>query len=98
MTDAAPRQSLLYRFARHRPALLGAVVVVLLCLSALFAPVLAPHDPLELDTNFRFQAPLANLSFPLGTDELGRDTLSRLLYGGRISLTVGLVAMATTVL
>jgi peptide/nickel transport system permease protein len=98
MSDVIPRQSLLYRFARHRPALLGAAVVVLLCLSALFAPVLAPHDPLELDTNFRFQAPLVNLSFPLGTDELGRDTLSRLLYGGRISLTVGLVAMATTVL
>jgi peptide/nickel transport system permease protein len=53
---------------------------------------------LELDTKARFFAPLANLDFPLGTDELGRDTLSRLLYGGRISLTVGLVAMATTVL
>jgi len=72
--------------------------VVLLCLSAFFAPALAPHDPLELDTKFRFLGPLVDLSFPLGTDELGRDTLSRLLYGGRISLTVGLVAMATTVL
>ena len=40
----------------------------------------------------------SDVAFPLGTDELGRDTLSRLLYGGRISLTVGLVAMATTVL
>jgi peptide/nickel transport system permease protein len=98
MTRALKRPTLFSRFARHRLALLGAVAVVLLCLSALFAPALAPHDPLELDTKIRFHAPLTDLDFPLGTDELGRDTLSRLLYGGRISLTVGLVAMATTVL
>jgi peptide/nickel transport system permease protein len=52
----------------------------------------------ELDTKARFITPLVGLTYPLGTDELGRDTLSRLLYGGQISLTVGLVAMATTVL
>ncbi len=98
MSGDLKRQSLFSRFSRHRPALFGAVAVLLLCLSAFFAPVVAPHDPLELDTKVRFHAPLADLSFPLGTDELGRDTLSRLLYGGRISLTVGLVAMATTVL
>jgi peptide/nickel transport system permease protein len=98
MSAAAKRQSLFGRFTRHRPALLGGVAVVLLCLAALFAPALAPHDPVELDTSVRFFAPLTHLAFPLGTDELGRDTLSRLLYGGQISLTVGLVAMATTVL
>ncbi len=98
MSAPARRQSLFGRFTRHRPALLGAVAVVLLCLAALFAPALAPHDPVELDTSVRFFAPLTQLTFPLGTDELGRDTLSRLLYGGQISLTVGLVAMATTVL
>jgi peptide/nickel transport system permease protein len=94
----ARRQSLFGRFTRHRPALLGGGAVVLLCLAALFAPALAPHDPVELDTSVRFFAPLTHLAFPLGTDELGRDTLSRLLYGGQISLTVGVVAMATTVL
>jgi peptide/nickel transport system permease protein len=98
MSAAARRQSLLGRFTRHRPALLGAVAVVLLCLAALFAPALAPHDPVELDTSVRFFAPLTHSAFPLGTDELGRDTLSRLLYGGQISLTVGVVAMVTTVL
>ena len=98
MSKGVARQSLFRRFARHRAALAGGVAVVLLCLSTFFAPALAPHDPLELDTKFRFLGPLVDLSFPLGTDELGRDTLSRLLYGGRISLTVGLVAMATTVL
>jgi peptide/nickel transport system permease protein len=98
MSAAARRESLLGRFTRHRPALLGAVAVVLLGLAALFAPALAPHDPVELDTSVRFFAPLTHSAFPLGTDELGRDTLSRLLYGGQISLTVGVVAMATTVL
>ena len=98
MSAPARRQSLFGRFTRHRPALLGAVAVVLLCLAALFAPALAPHDPIELDTSVRFFAPLTHSAFPLGTDELGRDTLSRLLYGGQISLTVGLVAMVTTVL
>ena len=72
--------------------------VMVLCAAALFAPWVAPHDPLELDTSRRFLAPFQNFHYILGTDELGRDTLSRLLHGGRISLTVGLVAMATTVL
>jgi peptide/nickel transport system permease protein len=58
---------------------------------------LAPRDPLLLDTSVRFLAPFARWPFLLGTDDLGRDTFSRLLYGGRISLTVGLVAMVTTV-
>jgi peptide/nickel transport system permease protein len=86
------------RFMRHRLAFWGGLAVVLLCAAALFAPWVAPHDPLALDTSRRLLAPFADMRFVLGTDELGRDTLSRLLHGGRISLTVGLVAMATTVL
>jgi peptide/nickel transport system permease protein len=86
------------RFRGHAAALAGAVAVALLLAAALFAPVLSPQDPTLLDTGLRFLAPFADTRFPLGTDELGRDTLSRLLHGGRVSLTVGLVAMATTVL
>lgn len=86
------------RFRRHRLALAGGLVVALLLASALFAPFLAPQDPTLLDTGLRFRPPLAEWRFPLGTDELGRDTLSRLLHGGRVSLTVGLVAMVTTVM
>jgi peptide/nickel transport system permease protein len=86
------------RFRHHRLALAGGLVVALLLAAALFAPLLAPQDPTLLDTRLRFLAPFANPAFPLGTDELGRDTLSRLLYGGRVSLTVGVVAMVTTVL
>jgi peptide/nickel transport system permease protein len=91
------RAGILRRFSRHRLALFGGITVVLLCLAALFAPAIAPRDPLLLDTSLRFIAPFQRWTFPLGTDELGRDTLSRLLYGGRISLTVGLVAMVTTI-
>jgi peptide/nickel transport system permease protein len=91
------RAGVLRRFTAHPLALFGFVTVAALCLAALFAPAIAPHDPLLLDTSRRFLAPFARPGFPLGTDELGRDTLSRLLYGGRISLTVGMVAMSTTV-
>lgn len=98
MSAAADPGRVWRRFLRHRVALGGAVVVALLLSAALFAPALAPQDPTLLDTSVRFLAPFADPRFPLGTDELGRDTLSRLLHGGRVSLTVGLVAMATTVL
>ncbi|MEY4679695.1 MAG: ABC transporter permease [Alphaproteobacteria bacterium] len=98
MSAAADPGRVWRRFLRHRVALGGAVVVALLLSAALFAPALAPQDPTLLDTSMRFLAPFADPRFPLGTDELGRDTLSRLLHGGRVSLTVGLVAMATTVL
>ncbi|MFI4982053.1 MAG: ABC transporter permease [Nevskiales bacterium] len=97
MSATLQRRGVMRRFARHRLALVGGITVVLLCLSAFLAPAIAPRDPLLLDTSVRFLAPFARSPFTLGTDELGRDTLSRLLYGGRISLTVGLVAMATTI-
>jgi len=97
MSATLQRPGVFQRFARHRLALVGGIIVVMLCLSAFLAPVIAPRDPLLLDTSVRFLAPFARWPFALGTDDLGRDTLSRLLYGGRISLTVGLVAMLTTI-
>ncbi|MBR0660811.1 ABC transporter permease [Neoroseomonas oryzicola] len=100
-TAAAPQSQIgrvWTRFRRHRLALAGGFVVALLLASALFAPAFAPQDPTLLDTALRFRPPFADWAHPLGTDELGRDTLSRLLYGGRVSLTVGLVAMVTTVM
>jgi peptide/nickel transport system permease protein len=86
------------RFRTHRLAVAGLVTVTALLLAAILAPLLAPRDPTLIETQLRFLAPFVNAELPLGTDELGRDTLSRLLYGGRVSLTVGLVAMITTVL
>ncbi len=78
------------RFRRHRLALVGVVVLLILYLTALFAPVLAPYSPTKIFMGHALAPPSAR--FPLGTDSVGRDELSRLLYAGRISLTVGLVA------
>jgi peptide/nickel transport system permease protein len=91
-------RTVLRRFMHHRLAVAGAVIVIALCLAAAFAGVIAPHDPTFLDTSKRFLAPFQSWGHVLGTDELGRDTLSRLLFGGQVSLAVGLVAMVTTVL
>ena len=80
------------RFTRHRLAILGAAAVVVLLLTAIFAPDIAPRNPLYIDLVVRFTPPLHG-AFVLGTDPLGRDLLSRLIYAGRISLTVGFSAM-----
>lgn len=84
------------RFLRHRLAAAGCVGCLLLILSAILAPVLAPHDPLQIDIMAKFARPMEN-DFVLGGDEVGRDLLSRLLYAGRISLLVGFAAMAVTI-
>ncbi|GAB4569884.1 MAG: ABC transporter permease [Anaerolineae bacterium] len=78
-------------FVRHRIGLLGLVIVLCFALAALFAPWLAPHDPIEQHiATGRLLPPSAD--HWLGTDELGRDILSRLIYGARISMRIGLIA------
>ena len=84
-----------YRFRRDRTALLGAVVVLLLILAAVFAPLLAPHDPTQIfDSGLTLDGTPAppGHDFLLGADTLGRDQLSRILYGARVSLVIGIVA------
>ncbi len=71
--------------------LLAALVLLLLVLMAVFAQQLAPHDPLRPARAPRFTEPGAQ--FPFGTDELGRDVLSRVIFGSRISLTVGAISV-----
>ncbi|MFP4350885.1 MAG: ABC transporter permease [Desulfococcaceae bacterium] len=85
------------RFLRHRMAVIGGCVVIGLLLMALSADVISPHDPLDLDTQRRFIPPLKDLTYVLGTDEMGRDVLSRLFHGGQISLVVGIAAMFATI-
>ena len=91
----------LRRFRRNRLALMALVLLAVLCLSALFAPVLTPYDvnpSLNRETLAEARQP-PSLSHPFGTDELGRDQLTRVLYGGRISLLVGLcVALASSLI
>jgi peptide/nickel transport system permease protein len=83
-------QSVFYRL-RHDPVtLVFAVIVLLIVLAAVFAPLLAPFDPYKESIVGRLK-PLGWRGHPLGTDELGRDMLSRLLFGGRVSLLMGVV-------
>ncbi|MDR3038572.1 MAG: ABC transporter permease [Candidatus Adiutrix sp.] len=79
------------RFVRNRPAVAGLVLIVLLFAVSLLAGVLAPHDPNRLDPRARLQPP--GVGHILGTDSLGRDVLSRLIWGSRVSLKVGFVAV-----
>jgi peptide/nickel transport system permease protein len=80
------------RFRRHRIALIGAVILLVLTVGAVAAPVVAANDPDKVDISAYRTGPAA--SHPLGTDSSGRDVFSRLLYAGRVSLSVGLVAVA----
>jgi peptide/nickel transport system permease protein len=81
------------RFRSNRLALWSLYVIASLVLAALLAPLLAPHDPLEIGDVMatRFQPP--SWVHPFGTDAFGRDVLSRSLFGARISLAVGIIAM-----
>ncbi len=84
------------RFRQHRLAMFGLAAIVLLFLAAVFAPAIAPYDPEQVNPIARHQPPLS-AGHLLGTDEIGRDVLSRLLYAGRVSLVVGFAAMVVTV-
>jgi peptide/nickel transport system permease protein len=79
------------RFRRNKFALIGLCILTVFILAAVFAPLLAPHDPNRANLRMRNQPP--SREYPFGTDDMGRDILSRLLYGGRISLSVGLVSV-----
>ncbi len=82
------------RFRRNRTGMFGAIVVAVLVLVAILAPVLAPHDPFTTSRN-ALLPPFANAEHPLGTNHLGRDILSMVLWGSRVSLIVGLSAALT---
>src|SRR5262245_27247162 len=78
---------------RRKPlGALGGALIVLLVATALLAPVMAPHDPLKIKSSERLKPPSA--TYLLGTDDFGRDILSRVIYGARISMQLGLGAVA----
>lgn len=81
------------RFRRHRLASFGAATIVILTLGCFLGPFLLPFDDTTIDIMSRFAPPLSGAHI-LGTDELGRDMLARLMMGGRVSLIVGFTAMA----
>lgn len=84
------------RFRRSRAGVIGLILVVLLVVVALAAPLLAPHDP-QTTSLVTLNSP-GTPGHPLGTDNLGRDIISGVLWGSRVSLTVGVCAAATAVL
>jgi len=104
VTPAAPAQPLREfwgYFSANRGALAGLLIVLLVLLTAVFAPLLAPHAP-ELTNNTVFLKPPfwqagGSINYPLGTDAIGRDILSRLIYGARLSLVIGLAVVALSV-
>ncbi|SDC30381.1 MULTISPECIES: nickel transporter permease [unclassified Candidatus Frackibacter] len=80
------------RLKKNKMAMVGLGVIGLLVIIAIFAPYIAPHDPLKVDLMNSLQPP--SDEFPLGTDRLGRGIFSRIIYGARISLRVGLITQS----
>jgi peptide/nickel transport system permease protein len=89
-TSHSPRD-VLRQLGKHKGAMSGLIILMLLTLIALSAPRLAPYDPLKVQARKALQPPSAE--FLLGTDQYGRDVLSRTIYGTRISLMVGLISV-----
>ena len=92
--ETQARTRLLRGLLRDRTAVVGLVLVGLLTLAAVLAPLLSPHDPDAVDVARKFLPP--SREFPLGTDHLGRDVLSRLLFGARLS--IGSTVVATLII
>lgn len=86
-----PVRDFLRRFVRHRLAMLGFGIILLLAITAIFGRVLAPYDPVGMNFGARFAPP--SLTHFFGTDEFGRDIFSRILYGAAISFQVAFVAV-----
>jgi peptide/nickel transport system permease protein len=85
------RVDFLRAFFSNRLAVFGTAVMAMFVVMAVFAPLVAPYDPLDQNLPQKFAGP--SLAHPFGQDELGRDILSRIIYGARISLTAGLAAV-----
>jgi peptide/nickel transport system permease protein len=91
-TAAAAGSGLLKAFNTNKTSWIGLGLFVFVCLLALLAPVIAPHDPLDQNVFNRLKGPSGEFLF--GTDSFGRDILSRIMWGARISLTIGIIAIS----
>src|SRR6478752_4411063 len=96
IAQTMPRRRRLPAF-RHLATSLGVLIVATALLVAFFAPYLTPHDPFAQDLNLRLIPPIwmdgSQVTHLLGTDQIGRDYLSRLIYGTRISLLIGVLTV-----
>ncbi|MER8989660.1 ABC transporter permease [Mesorhizobium sp. M0843] len=92
--DTGAFRTFLTQFRRNRLGMLGAVLVTLIAATAIFAPLIITHDPIRIMVGPRLAAP--SLEFLLGTDQLGRDTFSRAMMGGRIPLLVAFASLGSS--
>ena len=83
------------RFRRHRLAIVGMVVIAVLASASMLADVISPYNPTKTNLLEMLDGP--SMAHPMGTDELGRDLMARILHGGRVSLAVGVLAVALAV-
>ena len=97
VTFPTPKQIVYRKAKRHKGFLIGGTILLFIIFMAISAPILAPHDPYEQNLDTRLIVPVwhaeGTWNHILGTDNLGRDYLSRLMYGARISLLIGVAAM-----
>ncbi len=91
-----PRAGLVRRLRRHRTAVAGLVILAAFMLAAAVAPLVLPYDPEEADLERVLQRP--SPAHPFGTDQLGRDLLTRVVYGARVSFLIGLLAVGLSAL
>lgn len=89
------RSLIWHRFRKNPLAFVGAVTIIVLGMIAIGAPVIAPYDPTHIDVRNILAAPTAG--HPFGTDDLGRDVLSRMIWGARVSLKVGFMAVGISI-
>ena len=88
-------RGILRRLANHKSAAVGASILLFFAILAVFAPLIATHDPREADVSVRLKG--WSVEHYFGTDGVGRDIFSRIVYGSQVSLKVGLVAMALSI-
>ncbi len=86
-----------YQLTKNRAAMAGLIIIAIFTLLAVLAPLVSPADPLEQNISARMTPPFTD-GYPLGSDDLGRDLLSRIIYGGRISLIIGIVSVGISLL
>ncbi len=96
LRERADRSGTLRRFRKHRAAQAGGALVLAFLVMAALAPFLAPFGPEEIDLQANLQRP--SWRHPLGTDSLGRDILARIVYGARVSMTIGVVSVGLALL
>lgn len=98
----SPLKEFITHFMRNKGAVIGLIFLMIMVLAAIFAPYLAPYSPIEQYREHMLQPPAwqegGSMQFILGTDEAGRDILSRIIHGGRLSLFIGISAVILTLI